>query len=1283
MPLRSFSYAILRLGWTVAALGGLCLAAAAVPAAGLATAGERGEAPPEVLAVDEVGARPDLAPAADILAVALEHDADGQPWLRVSFLSLSGDRAWLARVVGPERAAKASLAPRGSVKVQAVRAGRAPTALECPLELRDGAYRADTRLAPAAVQSAADPDAVRLRLPADLVDAATADDPVTFTVASQDGESVTAAYPAAKAYEAHCALVLHGNQGLGYSDVFAGRGDDLEGSGFDEALQVHQATGVPGNFHLAGTLQTSAEWSRNNGDPLDFNGWLASGVTAGWAGMVTSAFAQHIMPFARQEMNDWAVNTESQMIAARYGYTPRVAWVPERVWLNTSGYPSAGVSDWIGDNFQAHGVWGVILDDDVHLAGHDNHQIHFLSANGLRLIPRDRTFTGNIVGGNGQGALNILTGLAGSGVGEYRLAVFAEDWEAVAEMGSWASVTPNAKETYDWFVGKCQTESAWLHTWKLADALTNPNFNGDTFAPAPGTYNEIGGTAGYGGGDNGWYTHWAGWVPWANGGSGGVCAGAGGNCKNYGQLWNDAYNALMAAPNNNLSQAGWYVLLGNLHETAWHDGLGGPISGWQHQYSAHIRHTMVYAEAARWAAGLYTTTTAAFLSDIDNDGYEEAILHNDRLFAVFEAIGGRATHVFVKGSGYDDTAIGSDHTTWTTEGDYNDANHVGAFSDVGPNYQHDSYGFEIVSGAGPTAQLRLTRNEVAKDVSLTTGDSFLDVIYRVGSTDHWVQSGFAPSLVDLTWNAELSRIWVADQAYMGQRNPNTGIAAAWVLGAGGAGHQRNFSGTLMKGDEIRGQGTFQAYLFAGPTSAPGTGGEIAELRALATALVDDIGPGPVSALYYPTANRLRVAFDQAALPASVVPTGFAVDANGDGAADVTLGAGTTVSETGASYVLSLNLDAASAAALEALPPGNLRLLVAANSVRDVNSVGNAAVGTADDVAVTVGPATRVTIDGHVEPGEWDAANFGLHLADPTNDSAWTASNELYGLHATWDSLYLYVAIPGRVQGNSWLLYLDVDPGTANGQTDLTAIDTWERGALFTAAGFRADFEYGCYQHQSAYDGDGLWQILSPTATQSRTGEILSAFDSFHVYGDAGGSEIAIPWNTLYGLGDGVVPAGAQVSLVASICWDPEPSGVLGGDSVPSNAAASLPTLDTVWTIEVDRNGDGAPDRWDLVAVPAVPAPVLRLLGAAPNPFNPATEISFELPGPGPAPAELVIYDLRGARVTTLLRAELPPGEHRARWTGTDDAGRRVASGTYLCVLQSRGRAVTRALALVK
>jgi hypothetical protein len=1292
------------IAWLVSALiaaGLLLMAATAANAAngdavagiareGIVASGAPGEpatsASPVTLAVDRLGEAPGIPPAGDLLSMSLWRLDEGW-FLRVSLLSLVIDEPAL-------RASKAGSPPAAagpiSLRLTAVSTagGGASTMLGAAvLERRDDLWRprpgAKGQPGSQPLARPDDPDALWFPLPEELVAGRTAADPLELEVVTSlpdgHGDRLAGSLPPERDYQAHCALVLHGNQGLGYTEVLHGRGDDLDGSGFDEALQVHETYGVPGNFHLSGTLQTAAEWAANTGDPQDFNAWLAAGVAAGWAGMITSAYAQHIMPFVQNDMNDWAVHVETQMIDTRYGYFPTVAWVPERVWLNTSGYPSAGVNDWIGDNWLPHGVQAVILDDDVHLSGHDNHQIHVLAASDLRLVPRDRTFTGDIVGGNGQGALDILTGLADSGVGQYRIAVFAEDWEAVAEMGSWASATPYAKETYDWFIQKCAEESGWLHTWKLADAVANPDFTGDTITPTPGTYQEIGGFDGYGGGDNGWYTHWAGFVPYATGGDGsGNCAGTGGSCKDYGTLWNDAYNALMAAPDNNISQAGWYVLMTNLHETAWHDGLVGPISGWQHRYSAHVKNAAIYAEAARWADGQYAQTTGAFFADVDLDGYDECLLYNDRLLAVFEGIGGRATHLFVKDSSGEDTAIGIDNAYWSgTEGDYNDDNHVGAFSDVSPNYQHDGYDIQIVSAGGPTARLRLTHNEVSKEIALSAGDSYLNVVYRVGPATHWIQAGFSPSLVDLVWNAQMDRIWVADTAYMGRRDPNTGIAAAWVLAGAGASHQKEISGTLMKGDEIKGNGVFQCRLFAGRTTAPGPSGEIAELRVLASSLHDTIGPMVTAAVHYPAADRLQVELDQAVPPASVDVTGFGVDEDGDGLPEVTLGAGTTLLETTASFTLTFTLDAATAAALEALA-GDPLLLVEAGAMQDESGNPNLALTPTGNIPVTV-VDTQVTIDGRLESGEW---GLGFCLSD-SNDSAWTASNEIDGLQATWDSVYLYLAIDGVVSANSWLLYLDVDPDSGNGQTDLTAIDVWERGATFSAPGFAPDFQYGCYQHQSVYDSDGFWQLLSPTSTQDRSGEIVSAFDSQHLFGDAGGSEMAIPWNTLYGLGNDAVPPGARIALVASVCWDPEPDGVLGGDSAPSNLSAALPEIDSCWILEVDHNGDGQPDRLHLSAAPPPPLMTARLLPPVPNPFNPATTLAFELPGTGGKAVDLAVYDLRGRRVATLLHDVVPPGRHQVVWRGQDDAGRPVAAGTYFCRLRYRGRATVRALSLVK
>jgi hypothetical protein len=83
----------------------------------------------------------------------------------------------------------------------------------------------------------------------------------------------------------------------------------------------------------------------------------------------------------------------------------------------------------------------------------------------------------------------------------------------------------------------------------------------------------------------------------------------------------------------------------------------------------------------------------------------------------------------------------------------------------------------------------------------------------------------------------------------------------------------------------------------------------------------------------------------------------------------------------------------------------------------------------------------------------------------------------------------------------------------------------------------------------------------------------------------------------------------------------------------------------------------------------------------PNPFNPMTTIAFDLAEP--AAAEVAIYDLQGALVRTLVHESRPAGRHEVVWDGTDDAGRRTASGVYMVRLKAGSTAQMRKLVLVK
>ncbi len=71
----------------------------------------------------------------------------------------------------------------------------------------------------------------------------------------------------------------------------------------------------------------------------------------------------------------------------------------------------------------------------------------------------------------------------------------------------------------------------------------------------------------------------------------------------------------------------------------------------------------------------------------------------------------------------------------------------------------------------------------------------------------------------------------------------------------------------------------------------------------------------------------------------------------------------------------------------------------------------------------------------------------------------------------------------------------------------------------------------------------------------------------------------------------------------------------------------------------------------------------------PNPFNSRTHLSFSLPEDQPH-VELAVYDLLGQKLAVLAAGPRDSGLHSVAWDGRDDAGRPMASGTYLYRLRA-------------
>ena len=77
----------------------------------------------------------------------------------------------------------------------------------------------------------------------------------------------------------------------------------------------------------------------------------------------------------------------------------------------------------------------------------------------------------------------------------------------------------------------------------------------------------------------------------------------------------------------------------------------------------------------------------------------------------------------------------------------------------------------------------------------------------------------------------------------------------------------------------------------------------------------------------------------------------------------------------------------------------------------------------------------------------------------------------------------------------------------------------------------------------------------------------------------------------------------------------------------------------------------------------------ELLQNYPNPFNPSTEIKYSIPAT--EHVELIVYDILGKHVKTLVNKSQKEGWHSIKWDGINEWNHKVASGLYLYKLKTK------------
>ena len=182
------------------------------------------------------------------------------------------------------------------------------------------------------------------------------------------------------------------------------------------------------------------------------------------------------------------------------------------------------------------------------------------------------------------------------------------------------------------------------------------------------------------------------------------------------------------------------------------------------------------------------------------------------------------------------------------------------------------------------------------------------------------------------------------------------------------------------------------------------------------------------------------------------------------------------------------------------------------------------------------------------------------------------------------------------------------------------------------------------------DGDSIVYILFASTGPSSKVEVYRTFNTTHL----------IPYSDFLQKTFEQVPVATSATVYFTvIAYD-------GTDSVKISRGDRELYINRYEYLSVDSQG--IPDEF-------------ALHDNYPNPFNPSTQIRFDLPKI--TNASLTIYNMLGQRVKTFYMQNTPAGYQSITWNGTSDLDVPLAAGVYLYQLQTEEFVKTKKMILLK
>ncbi len=289
----------------------------------------------------------------------------------------------------------------------------------------------------------------------------------------------------------------------------------------------------------------------------------------------------------------------------------------------------------------------------------------------------------------------------------------------------------------------------------------------------------------------------------------------------------------------------------------------------------------------------------------------------------------------------------------------------------------------------------------------------------------------------------------------------------------------------------------------------------------------------------------------------------------------------------------------------------------------------------------------------------------LHIVDRSDTSAtisWTAvgDDSMSNGPASYYVIRYSAVEPTNPDGNDWQWWeiattVSNAPAPADpGVTEVLEVTGLDEGTIY-------------YFRINVVDDAGNASGLSNTASGSTTPVELAGFTAFVT----NARQVLLKWTTASETNN--LGFAVERKFSESDNWS-EVGFVKGAGTTAEEQSYSFidaPDQAGQWFYRLKQvDADGSFEYSDPVNVAIAAPQVFALQQNYPNPFNPTTTISFQIPENAKGEMVLIIYDMMGRKVRTLVNEPVKTGYYDFKWDGYDDNGVLTASGVYLYRLKA-------------